>query len=331
MPELSDGPETGLVHVRMPTYKRPELLRRALTSLQQQTWDNWVCDIYDDDPDAAGGEVVRELADPRIHYTQNKPQKYASANINACFSLSNPRDADYFCVLEDDNYMLPAFMAENIAVIHDHKVNLVLRNQITEFNSHVEVPTLSTEGVLDHLFKEGLYTPEMFRLSLIMGIGVSNGGLFWTRHTKSPIEITCTCTAVLQEYIRTFILTEPIYVAMKPLAVWMENEAATTRNGGDKAAYMQRELNLKRAIQTLQRATWKATPAEVRHQFLAHPAFTTPPQARERGLIKARLGGLLPKTVSVRDAVELTLRGSLIRFGGKTDADFEALVKNQGL
>ncbi|MDC7676433.1 glycosyltransferase family 2 protein [Asticcacaulis machinosus] len=319
--------QNGLVHVRVPTYKRPDLLLRALKSLQSQTWTDWVCDIYDDDPDAAGGEVVQALNDPRIHYTQNKPQRYASGNINACFSLSNPRDADYFCVLEDDNYLLPEFMAENIAVAREHKVNLVLRNQITEFNSHVEVPTLSVEGVLDHLFKDGIYTPEMFRLSLIMGIGISNGGLFWTRHAQSPIEITCTCTAVLQEYIRTYILTEPIYVAMKPLAVWMENEAATTRNDGDKAAYMRRELNLKRAIQMLQRAAWQQTTPQVRRGFMTNPAFATPAEGRARGLIKAHLAGP-NRHVPLKDALELALRGALIRFGGKTATDFDEMVKN---
>ncbi len=319
---------TGLVHVRAPTYKRPELLRRALTSLQAQTWQHWVCDIYDDDPDGAGFQVCQDLGDPRIHYNHNQPQKYASRNINACFTLNNPRNADYFCVVEDDNYLFPDFMADNIAMCRTHKVNLVLRNQLIEFNTNVDAPTLSSDGILNHLYKEGVYTPEMFRLSLIMGIGVSNGGLFWTRDTKSPIEITCTCTATLQEYIRTFVVREPIYVAMDPLAVWMENGSATTRNDGDRDGYLRRELNLKRAIQKLQRAAWQRASAATRRDFVGNPAFATAPDARERGLIKAHLLGL-PKHVPMKDTAELFLRGSLIRIVGQTTSDLNDLIRDQ--
>ncbi len=46
-------PAAGLVHIRTPTYKRPAALKRALQSMIAQTWENWVCDVYDDDPDAA--------------------------------------------------------------------------------------------------------------------------------------------------------------------------------------------------------------------------------------------------------------------------------------
>lgn len=327
MPSAPD-PKRGRVHVRVPTYKRPDLLRRALMSLQAQTWSDWVCDVYDDDPDAGGREVCRVLNDTRIHYTQNKPQKYASGNINACFTLNNPRDADYFCVVEDDNYLLPNFMADNIALCLQHKVNLVLRNQLIEYHSQVDAPTLSTGGLLDERFNEGIYTPESFRLSLIMGIGISNGGLFWTRDARSPLEVTCASSAVLQEYIRTFTLSEPIYVAMAPQAVWMENAAATTRNDGDQAAFVQRELNLKRAIQVLQRAAWHRAGAGIRQDFVSNPAFRSAADVRERGLIKAHLL-VRPKHVPLKEAIELLLRGTLIRLGGKTTADFDELVKKQ--
>ncbi|MEO1240189.1 MAG: glycosyltransferase family 2 protein [Pseudomonadota bacterium] len=45
--------DAPVVHVRMPTYKRPKMLRRALECLQSQTMPNWVCDVFDDDPDAS--------------------------------------------------------------------------------------------------------------------------------------------------------------------------------------------------------------------------------------------------------------------------------------
>ena len=43
-----------------------DILKRALESMIAQTWENWVCDVYDDDPAASGRAVCEALGDPRI-------------------------------------------------------------------------------------------------------------------------------------------------------------------------------------------------------------------------------------------------------------------------
>ncbi|MEO1139421.1 MAG: glycosyltransferase family 2 protein, partial [Pseudomonadota bacterium] len=65
-----------LVHVRTPTYKRPEALRRCLQTLQAQTWANWICDVFDDCPDGSARLVIASLNDPRIRFHQNRPQLF---------------------------------------------------------------------------------------------------------------------------------------------------------------------------------------------------------------------------------------------------------------
>src|SRR6187551_1888518 len=211
--------QTNLVHFRTPTYKRPEQLRRALESMIAQTSPHWVCDVYDDDPSEAGRHVVAELGDERIRYTSNRPQLFASRNIDHCFSAHNPHGAEYFCVVEDDNFLLPGFVAENIALMQREGVEIVLRNQLVEHASGTAAASVGTIGVLDELFTDGLYAAEEFRLALLAGIGVSNGGLFWSVRARSPLEIQYGCTATLQEYLRTYSIVEPVYVAMEPLAV----------------------------------------------------------------------------------------------------------------
>jgi hypothetical protein len=319
--------QTALVQVRTPTYKRGEALRRCLQSLQAQTWQNWVCDVYDDDPEASGKIICNELGDPRIFYNHNRPQKFASKNIDECFSRNNPRGADYFCVVEDDNFILPGFMEQNIAICEREQVELVLRNQLIEFASGTPEAKLSDFGIFDRGFVEGRYDPDLFRLSLIPGIGVSNGGIFWSKHVKSELEIGFPCTATLQEYMRTFSIAEEIYVAMEPLAVWAQNGEQTTRDLGGAASYLRRELDLKRAIQLLQRETWRLAGEGWRRSFLSTDRFRYDGSARARGLVKAlipaRVGGLL----TWREKMELAARGLLIRTAGKTEhtlADFIA-------
>lgn len=319
----------GLVHVRTPTYKRPEALKRALGSLIAQTWENWVCDVYDDDPAGAGMAAVDALADPRIRYNHNSPQLFASKNIDQCFTAANPRDADYFCVVEDDNSILPNFFADNIALCKQTNVEIVLRNQFVEHASGTDGAYLSEGGVLDGLFVEGLYDPEDFRQSLLIGIGVSNGGLFWSRDSRCRLEVEYPTTATLQEYQRTFSICEPIYVAMAPLAVWAENAEQTTRNAELKSSYIRRELDLKRSVQTLQRIVWRRMPRATRRQFLTDPRFATDPAARARSLAKALVLPGLNGELQSREALRLRARGLAIRTLGRLTPDFKAFVRSR--
>jgi hypothetical protein len=322
------GAEPVLVSVRTPAYRRPAMLKRALASIIAQDIPSWRCDVYDDDPAGSGREVCDAFGDSRIIYHHNQPQLFASRNIDHCFTADNPREAEFFCVVEDDNYLLPGFFAENIAICRERQVELVLRNQLFEYASGTENARLSDEGVLDGLFTEGLYAPDRFRMSLLCGIGVSNGGLFWSRRAKSQLEIQFFCTATMQEYMRTFSIVEPIYVAMTPLAVWAENAEQTTRNADLKASYLRRELDLKRSVQALRRQVWKASPAELRRTYLTDPVFATAPAERATALRKALIphgsGGADPRV-----SAEMVARGVAIRMLGRLQPELKRFIRSR--
>ena len=321
--------QTALVQVRTPTYKRGDALRRCLQSLQAQTWQNWVCDVYDDDPEGSAKVICDELGDPSIFYNHNRPQKFASKNIDACFSRQNPRNVDYFCVVEDDNFILPTFMEENISVCEREGVDLVLCNQLMEFASGTPEARLSDFGLLDRCFEEGRYDPDLFRLSLIPGIGVSNGGLFWSKSVKSELEIGYACNATLQEYLRTFSVAEDIYVNMKPLGVWAQNGEQTTRDLGDRASVLRRELNLKRGIQILQRETWRLAGESRRRTFLDTDRLRYDRRARARGLVKALIPARVGKLLTLREKLELAARGLLIRTVGNPENTLAAFIASR--
>jgi len=317
---MTDRTQQELVQIRTPTYRRPEALARALRSIQAQTWTNWVCDVFDDDPNGSAEAVCRDLGDARIVYHKNPKQRFASMNIDQCFSRDNPHGAEYFCVVEDDNFIFDTFLEANIAVCKSQGVDIVLRNQLVEHASGTDAAYLGKKGVLDALFTGGLYDPLTFRTSLLMGIGVSNGGLFWSRHARSELEIQYDCTATLQEYLRTFSIREPIYVAMEPLAVWAENAEQTTRNAGLNTSYLRRELDLKRNIQRLRRAVWDELPAGARETFLDIDRFVSPPATRADGLVRSLIWHRGAWPLSPMQAARTALRSGLVAALGRSDA-----------
>ncbi len=324
-PQAKTSDTSPRVHVRTPTYDRPDALQRCLQSLIDQTWENWICDVYNDGG-LATKEVVDRMNDPRIRFHQNTPRRMASKNIDSCFSRQNPHDADYFFVLEDDNSVLPRFMEDNIRLCETQGVHIVFRNQLIEFNSGTDAAATSTSGILDEKFREGRYAPDVFRLSLIADIGVSNGGLFWSRNCGSDLEVHAECSATLQEYLRTFAIDEPIYVAMEPLAVWADNGEATTRDMGSSAGYFRRELSLKKSVGILQRAAWRLASAQDKMAFLTHPAFRYPEAQRARGLVKSHIGLRAGTKIGFAETVRLAARGGIVRLIGRPEPCVEAFI-----
>ena len=222
-------------------------------------------------------------------------------------------------MLEDDNQLLPGFLEDNIRLCREKGVEILLRNQLVEYASGTDAARLGDKGLLDAKFVEGTYAPERFRLALMADMGVSNGGLFWTRDAASDLEVHVDCSATLQEYLRTLAIVEPIYVAMTPLAVWAENGAETTRDLGETASWLRRELSLKRSVQILQRHIWSAAPHPVRDGFLKDDAFRYPPDQRATGLIKSLTRFRVGRALPAREVVRLALRGLLIRVAGRPE------------
>ncbi|MEZ5778657.1 MAG: glycosyltransferase family A protein [Paracoccaceae bacterium] len=320
----------SLIHIRTPTYRRGEALTRCLQSLQAQSWANWICDVFDDDPEGSAAAVVKALGDDRIRHHQNRPQRFASKNIDACFSRENPHDADFFCVVEDDNHILPDFITANVALCGSEGVEVVLRNQLVEYASGTPNERLSTFGILDSKFVEGRYDANLLRLALMAGIGISNGGLFWSRHARSNFEIGFSASATLHEYARTYALKDDIYVAMDPLAVWADNGTETTRNIGAKAGSYRRELNLKRSIVELQRRSWAGADARERSEFLHSPAFAHAEAARARGLVKSLTAFDVEGALSTKEWFRLILRGCLIRLAGRIEPGLKQFIEASG-
>ncbi len=319
-----------MVHVRVPTFQRPEQLRRALEGLQNQTEPNWICDVYDDDPSCSSERVVTDLRDARINYHANRQNLLASKNIDQCFTKANPHHAQFFCVLEDDNQLLPTHLEDNIRVIEREGVEIVMRNQLVEYASGTEDAHLSDTGLLESKFDEGIYSPERFHLALLADMGASNGGLFWSNRAVSDLEIKVTTSATLQEYLRTFAIVEPVYVAMTPTAVWAENGTNTTRDLGSAAGWFRRELALKRSVQVLQRLVWNKADDAAQSDFVQGNGFRYPASMRAAGLVKSHTRLFVSQALSPSETLRLALRGTLIRIAGRPEPGLSEFLKRFG-
>lgn len=205
-----------ICEARIPTYRRPEWLRRALGSLRAQTHADWRAVVLDDSPDREAEAVVREIADDRIAYRANAHRLGAAGNIDQAFSATPLADGDFAFILEDDAALHPDCLRENLRVLAANGAALLLRNQAIHAGEQWRDTGETTRG---EWLDAGRHEPPAIHALLFFMEGVSNGGLFW----RCGIDLTVGPSvgdAGLQEHCRTLLVREPLVFAPEPLAIF---------------------------------------------------------------------------------------------------------------
>lgn len=215
--------------IRLPTYKRPIWLRRALESVLAQDYPHWRVIVMDDSPEQEGRDIIAAVADERISYRSNVVNLGTAGNLDQAFTPTSLVGGHYACTLEDDNWLMPTFLSENIKALEKWDIDILLRNQeIWQQSENQTWPTgRTTRG---DWFEERVYQHPELHAHLFLFEGVSNGGLFWKTTIKSNLQVGSTVTDPgLQEHCRTLQIVEPLGFAALPLCVWssMPNRLST--------------------------------------------------------------------------------------------------------
>jgi hypothetical protein len=105
------------VAVGIPTYNRSALLRRAIESVLNQTYDDFQLIVSDNASTDDTAELVASFDDSRIVYSRSTENIGMTANFNRAIHLA---DADYVALLYDDDLFYPGFLEATIGVLAGH-------------------------------------------------------------------------------------------------------------------------------------------------------------------------------------------------------------------
>jgi glycosyltransferase involved in cell wall biosynthesis len=124
-----------------PTFKRKDLLSRAVSSVLAQTYKDWELLIVNDSPyDTSYTEFTTTINDPRIRYFVNDSNK--GVNYSRNFALERlSADSRWVIFLDDDDYLSPdalTHFSHQIAINPEQKwfvTNRALKNgtPLTQF------------------------------------------------------------------------------------------------------------------------------------------------------------------------------------------------------
>jgi glycosyltransferase involved in cell wall biosynthesis len=238
-----------MVEIRVPTYKRNKLLRRALTCLQNQTWQNWRAIVYDDSKDRNAEILLSEIDDKRITYQHNKNNLGAAKNLDQSFQFTPVLGGRYAFVLEDDNGIKPDFIELNVSLLSRYALNLLLREQEIYDEDQQGIWQPTGNKTKDRLFKNsGVYSASYVQGTIFFNDCTANGGLFWdTENCRSNLVVgEHVEDSGLQEYCRTIQITEPIVYGQESLGIW-------TRGNSSVRSFINNRIH-GRAVQALQQA-----------------------------------------------------------------------------
>jgi glycosyltransferase involved in cell wall biosynthesis len=214
----------SIVEIRIPTYRRPVLLRRALASLVSQTYPLWRCIVIDDDPGGETRNVCAQFNDSRIIYQENERNLGVGANIDRAFSLDPLPGSTHACVLEDDNYYFPDCLRSNLELMAREGVDVVLRNQYLETPSSFGRSRVGPRTSYDGQYVEGVVSRDELWGAFFYSLGANNAGLFWRvgagLNFSTLAMIDC---PQFQERLRTLCIDRRAYIALKPQIVYRDN------------------------------------------------------------------------------------------------------------
>lgn len=108
------------VSVVVPTYNRPDLIKRAIKSILNQTYQNFEIVIIDDSPTNKTEEAIEGLDDERIKYTRNKIRRGFSGAKNQGVEEAS-KDSKYIGFLDDDDEYLPLFLEKTVKKLEEEK------------------------------------------------------------------------------------------------------------------------------------------------------------------------------------------------------------------
>lgn len=240
-----------LCEVRIPTYKRPALLRRCLSHLERQTERDFICVIFDDSPDREAEAVVADFPNLAIDYRPNPRNLGISLNLGQCFCTKPWHDAAYAFCCEDDNYILPNFIEENIKICTEHNVRILLRDTAIETTSGEISSTYTT---MWGCFREGRHEAILALLAVFPCGGIANGALFWSTNATSELGIGLDCPdPKLVEYMRPFAIQEPWAFVAQPAAVWHADPVSSYRLSRGRSKELRRKAWRQVAIARIRR------------------------------------------------------------------------------
>lgn len=247
---------------------------RAIQSLLDQTFKNWICEVHNDCPgDPFPSDHIASLNDPRFLMKDHAENMGGTSSFNLAFTTC---EEAYVSILEDDNWWEPSFLEEMIRIMeNNHGIDICWSNmrvwqETADGNWEDTGKDIWPANENETLF----YWPDHRQA---MGALHSNGAMLYRGQKAGKYRIPPQSDLDIIEGIRERSFDFPICLSGKVLANFAQTKQTARSSSlldwtGDQVmllgSFIQASGDQKRSFQELLLVYRKQTPTPVATFFL---------------------------------------------------------------
>ncbi len=220
-----------LITTIIPTFRRPEKLKRAIESVLRQTYPHFQVCVYDNASGDSTSEVAAQFShDPRIKYFCHDENIGAVENFQ--FGLSRV-ETPIFSFLSDDDYLLPKFYEIALGNFAKHPKALFSMGAVIDVDEKGQV----IEVRLSKWPEKDYYSPPEGLLEMIGKYSNWTGILFRKEVIESIGSLDLQMKAIDVDYALRAAAAVPFAISKEPCAVFVQSADSYSGSHGFKLIY----------------------------------------------------------------------------------------------
>jgi glycosyltransferase involved in cell wall biosynthesis len=211
----------------IPTYNRPQLLRRAVKSVLCQTYPHVRVRVYADGAGEDTMEVLRNLSqeDPRVQYQRHSSR--LGIGRNYLFGMEHV-ETPYFSFLGDDDVLLPHFYQRAMEGFQEHPQAGFCALATIVVHPRDRVAVLGSRG-----WQNGLHMPPASLRRMLELWPPQWTSVVFKReliHQIGPLDVEVG-NALDIDYLYRVAAHRPIVISLQPGALWVAHSGSATVQG----------------------------------------------------------------------------------------------------
>lgn len=208
------------------TYKRNDLLKRAIKSLIDQTFTDWICELHNDLPgDTFPGEFINSLNDPRFIIKDHPVNLGPTVSFNLAYTGCEEK---YASLLEDDNWWEPDFLKEMVKIMDANNLLDICWSNMKIWQEQPDHTWTYTGKTIWPVDDDRLFTWPQPKQAL--GALHSNGAMLYRGNKAHKYQIPPNALFNSVEMIRERCFEYPIFLNSNTLANFSQTQITNQSN-----------------------------------------------------------------------------------------------------
>lgn len=227
--DVEEGSRVEIITTVIPTYKRPQMLKRAIKSALAQTYPHIRVCVYDNASHDETEQVVLQFADPRIVYFRHEATMPAPENFQ--FGLKRVQ-TPFFSILADDDVLLPNFYETALNALKSSPEALFFVGSTIDVHENGNV--ISANAL--KWPREGLWNPPE-GLYQVVQYYVNWAGTLFRKEVLTDVNIDPNLTAIDLDFVTRLAAIKPFVFSKMPSALFVHHKQSYSSQCGAKLVW----------------------------------------------------------------------------------------------